>query len=68
MPLVDLPTKLLAVSFAGVPANKLEERLRNNPVPILGIIRNDLFYLDMRTLFDRDLPEIVQAMGSVVEE
>jgi L-seryl-tRNA(Ser) seleniumtransferase len=66
MPLIDLPTKLLAVSLAGVPANKLEERLRNNTVPILGIIRNDQFQLDMRTLFDRDLPEIVTALLTVV--
>jgi L-seryl-tRNA(Ser) seleniumtransferase len=67
MPLVDLPTKLLAVSLAGVPANVLEERLRSHPVPILGIIRNDLFLIDMRTLFDRDLPEIIAAMGSIIE-
>jgi L-seryl-tRNA(Ser) seleniumtransferase len=68
MPLVELPTKLLAISLAGVSANTLEARLRNNAVPILGLIRNELFLLDMRTLFDRDIPEIVSALLSICRE
>jgi L-seryl-tRNA(Ser) seleniumtransferase len=68
MPLVDLPTKLLAVSLAGVTANALEASLRNNIVPILGLIRNDLFQLDMRTLFDRDMPEIASALLSIANK
>jgi L-seryl-tRNA(Ser) seleniumtransferase len=67
-PLLELPTKLLSISLNGASSNTLESGLRNHSVPILGRINNDLFQLDLRTLLDPDIPEIVSALVSIVGE
>lgn len=68
LPLLELPTKLLSISVEGISANGLEARLRNFSVPVLGRIQSDLFLLDLRTIFDPDIPVIVSALVAITEE
>ncbi|MCL2821035.1 MAG: L-seryl-tRNA(Sec) selenium transferase [Oscillospiraceae bacterium] len=43
----------------------LEERLRNQPVPIIGHIENDRLLIDVRTLFEEDYEYIISSIVSI---
>lgn len=65
-PLLQVPSSLIAITLPGVSAQRLEEQLRTGgPVPIIGRIANDLFLLDIRTIADRELPEISAALRAI---
>jgi L-seryl-tRNA(Ser) seleniumtransferase len=66
-PLLELPTTLISISMTGIPPQQLEERLRTATVPIIGRIGHGEYLLDPRTLFDRDIPEIIAALRAIAE-
>jgi L-seryl-tRNA(Ser) seleniumtransferase len=66
LPLLELPTALIAVELEGVSAQKLELRLRGCAVPVIGRIWKDRFLLDLRTLLDDDIPHLIAALSSLV--
>ncbi len=68
LPLLELPTKLLSISLRGISSAKLEQHLRNYPIPILGRVRQDTFLLDLRTILDPDIQVIVSALLSIVSQ
>jgi L-seryl-tRNA(Ser) seleniumtransferase len=43
----------------------VEKRLRNCPVPVIGRISRGNFLLDMRTILDADLPDLLFALKSL---
>jgi hypothetical protein len=47
-------------------ADVLAAKLRLNNPPIIGIIRNNAFCLDFRTIQSDELPEIVTALRGVI--
>lgn len=59
---MQLETSLLALDVEGVRPEGLEKCLREREVPVLGLIRQDTFLLDVRTLNDADLPEILAGL------
>lgn len=67
LPLVELPTVLLAVTVAGCSPQALEGKLRNAAVPVIGRIWRDTFLLDLRTMTDADLPDLLAALRSAAE-
>jgi L-seryl-tRNA(Ser) seleniumtransferase len=64
-PLLELPTTLISVSVDGLSPQQLEQKLRTGVLPIIGRISQGDFLLDVRTLFDRDIPDIIAALQSV---
>jgi L-seryl-tRNA(Ser) seleniumtransferase len=66
LPLTELPTALIVVNVNGVSSQDLEMRLRNCPVPVIGRISRGNFLLDLRTILDADLPDIMSALQAVV--
>lgn len=64
-PLLELPTTLISVAVDGLSAQQLEQKLRSGAPPIIGRISQNLFLLDVRTLADKDLPEIVVALQNI---
>lgn len=67
LPLVELPTVLLAVTVAGCSPQALEGKLRNAAVPVIGRIWRDTFLLDLRTMTDADLLDLLAALRSAAE-
>jgi L-seryl-tRNA(Ser) seleniumtransferase len=64
-PLLEIPTSLISVSVAKLTPQQLEQKLRTNRLPIIGRISQGEFLLDLRTLADRDIPEIITALRCI---
>lgn len=62
MPTSKLPTALLAIKPIKASVSKLQVDLRACKTPIVGKIEHDKFLLDFRTLFERDLDVIKDAL------
>ena len=60
MPEQDLPTRAVALKPENISVNELEELLRKGDNPVIGRIENDLFYLDMRTVADREIVPLAE--------
>jgi L-seryl-tRNA(Ser) seleniumtransferase len=56
LPLQELPTMILAIKPLHVSVNGLEENLRRSDPPIISRISKDEVILDMRTVFDEEIP------------
>jgi L-seryl-tRNA(Ser) seleniumtransferase len=61
-PLLQLPTALIEVRVDRCSAQQIETALRRTKVPVIGRIQNDRFLLDVRTLLDRDLPDLGRSL------
>jgi L-seryl-tRNA(Ser) seleniumtransferase len=68
LPLLDLPSKCVSVQIKGMSADALETRMRNHRPPIIGRIMDDTYLMDMRTVFDDELPEIIAALQTCLKE
>ena len=60
MPLEEIPSVALRVSFAGGSVTELAARLRSNDPPVIGYVRDDRLFLDLRTVAAGEL-RIVEA-------
>jgi L-seryl-tRNA(Ser) seleniumtransferase len=66
LPLAALPTKLLALQPTFCKVVELERRLRCRQPAIIGRIAQDHYLLDMRTVQDREIPDLATALQQVV--
>ncbi len=64
-PLLELPTTLISVSVDGLSPQQLEQQLRARTLPIIGRISQGAFLLDLRTVADKDIPDIIAALQSI---
>jgi L-seryl-tRNA(Ser) seleniumtransferase len=64
LPLAELPTALISVNVDDASPHDVEKGLRNCPVPVIGRISRGNFLLDLRTIFDADLPDLLSALQS----
>jgi L-seryl-tRNA(Ser) seleniumtransferase len=63
LPLQELPTIALAIRPHSISVNQLEEALRKGEPPVISRISKDELILDMRTIFDEEIPVLAQCMG-----
>ena len=68
LPLLNLPSKGVGVEIQGISANSIEEYLRNNELPIIGRIEDNIFILDLRTVQDDELLTIKNAFNNMLEK
>jgi L-seryl-tRNA(Ser) seleniumtransferase len=66
LPLAQLPTKLLALQPTFCSVAELERRLRRRQPAIIGRIAQDHYLLDLRTVQDREIPEVATALQQLV--
>ncbi|MCF8067329.1 MAG: L-seryl-tRNA(Sec) selenium transferase [Desulfobacterales bacterium] len=67
-PLLEMPSKCIAISISGFSTNEIEETMRANSPPIIGRIEEDKFILDPRTIQDDDIPVIVKAFENMLQK
>jgi len=68
LPLLTLPSKGVGVKVQGISANAVERQMRNNKLPIIGRIEEDLFIMDLRTILDDELPIIKHAVEHMLKK
>jgi L-seryl-tRNA(Ser) seleniumtransferase len=64
-PNVHPPTALIALKHERLNADELEKTLRLNSPPVIARIADDQVLLDLRTVDDREEPELLAALSSL---
>jgi L-seryl-tRNA(Ser) seleniumtransferase len=65
LPLVELPTAVLALGSAAHPAGRLDAELRRGRPPVIGRIADDRLLLDCRTVADDEVGLVVAAVAAL---
>lgn len=61
MPLLSLPTLCVGVSFDGISAARMDDRMRSGNPPVVGRIEDDLYLMDARTIRPGEVQVIATA-------
>jgi len=68
LPLQELPTVVVAVKPLDFSVNSLEESLRKGDPPIISRISKEELILDMRTVFDEEIPLLAAGIERAVKQ
>ncbi len=68
LPLLDLPSRCVALRIADLSAGRIEKRLRGGQPPVIGRIEDDRFLMDLRTVQDDELDLITAAVRRLLQE
>ncbi len=63
MPLLELPTKCVAVSIKAISAAGIDQRLRQQRPAVAGRIESDTFLMDLRTVLSDEIEMISKAVS-----
>jgi L-seryl-tRNA(Ser) seleniumtransferase len=67
LPEVGLESWAIVLEPSEMTLNTFEKKLRHLPIPIIGRIENDRFFLDVRTLQEREFGELVALLDELFE-
>ncbi len=67
LPVETLPSVALVLEPSDISAEMLAAHFRSTAVPIIGRIKNDLFWLDLRTVYEREQVWIVETATEVAK-
>ncbi|GAA0115753.1 L-seryl-tRNA(Sec) selenium transferase [Clostridium senegalense] len=62
MPTEKIPTYVIKVKNESISVGEIEKNLRLNEVPIIGRVFDNEFIIDVRTVFEEDIKEIIKAL------
>jgi L-seryl-tRNA(Ser) seleniumtransferase len=62
LPTTEIPTFCVALSHPEHSPQELETKLRLGDPPVLGRLKDDRLLLDMRTVADREVPDLARAI------
>jgi len=68
LPGVRLASWAVAFEFPGLTAQELERRARAGDPPVIGTIRSGRFRMDVRTLADQELDELVRSLAGSLSD
>ena len=66
LPLERIETRVISVLPKSMTLNQLEEGLRMANTPVIGRIARDRFLIDVRTVFDHQLPMLAKMLAMVL--
>ena len=67
LPVETLPSVALVLEPSDISAEMLATQFRNATIPVIGRIKDGLFWLDMRTVYEREHAWIVETATEVAE-
>ena len=67
LPVETLPSVALGLEPSEVSAEMLAAQFRNATIPVIGRIKDGLFWLDLRTVYEREQVWIVEAATQIAE-
>ena len=65
MPTEKIPTYVIKISSENISVNEMEKILRLNETAIITRVFNNELILDVRTIFDEDIEEIIKALRKI---
>ena len=68
LPLLELPSKCVALKIENLSASRFEKAMRHNTPPVIGRIEDEFFIMDMRTVGDDELEMITAAVSHILEK
>jgi L-seryl-tRNA(Ser) seleniumtransferase len=68
LPLQELPTMVIAIKPFNFSVNSLEKNLRQGEPPIIARISKEELILDIRTVFDEEIPLLVSGIEKVLTQ
>jgi len=68
LPLLELPSKCVALKIQDLPAGRFEKAMRGCTPPVIGRIEDDFFIMDMRTVQDDELEIIRSAVSDILKK
>ena len=68
LPLLELPSRGLAITIEGISVNRVESFLRNFSPPIIARIKEDRYILDPRTVQDGEMTIIETAFRQLLHK
>ena len=66
MPLTDLKSMAVTIKPSNMSAAGFERELRALPVPVIGRIKDDRIWLDVRTMGDEDINEAAEQINDLL--
>jgi len=66
LPLLDLPSKCIALKIEALSPNTVESNMRENTPPVIGRIEDDSFIMDLRTIQEDELNIIRDAVVRIL--
>ncbi len=67
LPLQKLKTRLVSLVPARISAQKMEEHLRQNDPPVIGRVEKDRLMLDVRTIQEKEVSTVAQAIKTLAD-
>jgi L-seryl-tRNA(Ser) seleniumtransferase len=67
LPHLELPTRVVLVDISGLTPHSLRDKMRGGVPPVIGRLRDEGFVLDVRTLFEGDVEEIVGVVKEIID-
>ncbi len=68
LPLLELPSKCVALKTAGMSVGRFEKKMRGATPPVIGRIEDNFFIMDMRTVQDDELELIASAVAIILKK
>ncbi|MBF0117527.1 MAG: L-seryl-tRNA(Sec) selenium transferase [Desulfobacterales bacterium] len=68
LPLMDFPSKCVGIIINGLSANYIEEYMRKSDISIIGRIEDDIFIMDLRTIFEEEFLIIQKAVKNILKK
>jgi L-seryl-tRNA(Ser) seleniumtransferase len=68
LPEQGLPSRAVTLKPASMSLNQLEVRLRAGKIPVIGRLEDDKLILDMRTVSDKEVPELAAAIIAAIKD
>jgi L-seryl-tRNA(Ser) seleniumtransferase len=68
LPLQELPTMVIAIKPLNFSVNNLEKNLRQGEPPIIARISREELILDMRTVFDKEIPLMAASLEKALKQ
>ncbi len=63
LPLAEMPTAVVALMHESMEAREIEEMARRGHPPVIGRIREEAFFMDMRTVREEDMEPMLESLG-----
>ncbi|TKJ39689.1 L-seryl-tRNA(Sec) selenium transferase [candidate division LCP-89 bacterium B3_LCP] len=66
LPLHEFPSAALKIKVRGIPVSKLAAELRTAELPIIGYVRRDYLFLDVKAVMDEDIAETAHTISQIL--